>query len=145
MVKPWVEKPRIGMRRASTRPSRVEARGARRAGSTAFTTASTVGFATFQIGYLGLIHATIRHKVVTLLVVGCVVALSGVLFTFVGQDYFPQIDAGEMTLHIRAPSGMRHRVHQAERFAKIETIVKQTMPARGRPDPRQYRAALLQL
>ena len=84
-------------------------------------------FATFQIGYLGLIHATIRHRVVTLLVAGCVVALSGVLFTFVGQDYFPQIDAGEMTLHIRAPSGMRLESTN-ERFAQVETIVRRTIP-----------------
>ena len=84
-------------------------------------------FATFQLGYLGLIHATIRHRVVTLLVVGCVFALSGVLFTFVGQDYFPQIDAGEMTLHVRAPSGMRLESTN-DRFAEIEKVVRRTIP-----------------
>ena len=83
-------------------------------------------FATFQLGYLGLIHATIRHRLVTLLVVGCVFVLSGVLFTFVGQDYFPQIDAGEMTLHVRTPSGMRLESTNA-RFAQIEGVVKKTI------------------
>ena len=53
------------------------------------------GFARFQRGYLGLIHATIRHRIVTLAVVGCVFVLGGVLFTFVGEDYFPQIDSGK--------------------------------------------------
>ena len=84
-------------------------------------------FATFQLGYLGLIHATIRHKVVTLLVAGCVLVLGGVLFTFVGQDYFPQIDAGELTLHVRTPSGMRLESTN-ERFAQIEAVVKRTIP-----------------
>ena len=84
-------------------------------------------FATFQRGYLGMVHATIRHKVVTLLVVGCVFVLGGVLFTFVGQDYFPQIDAGELTLHIRTPSGMRLESTN-ERFSKIEAVVRRTIP-----------------
>ncbi len=84
-------------------------------------------FAKFQLGYLGLIHATIRHRLVTLLVVGCVFVLGGVLFTFVGQDYFPQIDAGELTLHIRTPSGMRIETTE-ERFSAIEKVVRKTIP-----------------
>ena len=84
-------------------------------------------FASFQRGYLGLIHATIRHRFVTLAVVGCVFVLAGVLFTFVGQDYFPQIDAGEMTLHIRVPSGTRIESTET-RFAAIEQVVKKTIP-----------------
>ena len=84
-------------------------------------------FAKFQRGYLGLVHATIRHRFVTLFTVGCVFVLAGVLFTFVGQDYFPQIDSGEMTLHIRVPSGTRIESTQA-RFVEIEKVVKATIP-----------------
>ncbi len=86
-------------------------------------------FAKFQRGYLGLIHATIRHRFVTLLVVACVFAVAGVLFMFVGEDYFPQIDSGQMTLHIRAPSGTRLESTE-ERFVAIEKIVKQTIPGK---------------
>ena len=84
-------------------------------------------FAKFQLGYLGLIHATIRHRFATLLVAGGVFVLAGVLFTFVGQDYFPQIDSGEMTLHIRVPSGMRIESTE-QRFVEIEKVVKATIP-----------------
>ncbi len=87
------------------------------------------GFARFQLGYLGLIHATVRHRVVTLLVVGCVFATAGVLFMFVGEDYFPQIDSGQMTLHVRAPSGTRLESTE-ERFVAIEKVVKQTIPGK---------------
>ena len=87
------------------------------------------GFAAFQLGYLGLIHATIRHRIVTLAVVGFVFVLSGVLFLFVGQDYFPQIDSGQMTLHVRAPSGTRIESTE-ERFVAIEKVVKQTLPGK---------------
>ena len=84
-------------------------------------------FQTFHRGYLGLLHASIAHRFVTLAVAVTVVAIGGVLFTFVGQDYFPVIDSGEMTLHIRAPSGTRLET-TGQRFAEIEKTVRKTMP-----------------
>ncbi len=85
------------------------------------------GFARFQRGYLGLIHATINHRIVTLAVVLCVFCLAGFLFTFVGQDYFPQIDSGAMTLHIRTKSGMRIETTE-QKFAEVEKVVQKTIP-----------------
>ena len=84
-------------------------------------------FQTFHRGYLGLLHASIAHRFVTLGVAGCVLLIGGVLFTFVGQDYFPTIDSGEMTMHIRVPSGTRLET-TGERFAEIEKTVRKTMP-----------------
>ncbi len=84
-------------------------------------------FQTFHRGYLGLLHASIVHRFVTLAVAGTVIAIGGVLFTFIGQDYFPVIDSGEMTLHIRAPSGTRLET-TGQRFAEIEKTVRKTMP-----------------
>ncbi len=84
-------------------------------------------FSKFQRGYLGLIHATIRHRFATLAVVGCVFVLAGALFVFVGEDYFPQIDSGQMTLHIRSPSGTRIETTEAD-FTAIEKVVKETIP-----------------
>lgn len=84
-------------------------------------------FTIFHRAYLGLVHATIRHKLVTLSVVGCIFVIGGGLFTLVGQDYFPQIDGGGMTLHIRAPSGTRLET-TGERFAQVEKVVRKTMP-----------------
>ncbi len=84
-------------------------------------------FATFQSGYLGLLQAAIAHKVVTFGVVGCVLLLGGTLLEFVGTDYFPQVDAGAMTLHIRTRSGQR--IETAEQtFAAVEDVVHQVVP-----------------
>ncbi len=85
------------------------------------------GFTRFQRGYIGLVHATIVHRYATLAVVGCVFLIAGGLFTFVGRDYFPQIDGGEMTLHIRTPSGMRIESTE-DRFVQIEHVVKSAIP-----------------
>ncbi len=83
-------------------------------------------FARFHAGYLGLLHLVIGHRIVTLGVVGVVFVFAAVLFTFVGQDYFPQIDAGELTLHVRTRSGMR--IETAEQtFAAVEDTIRKVI------------------
>ena len=85
------------------------------------------GFTRFQRGYLGLLNAAIGHRLVTLGVLACVLAVGGVLFEFVGQDYFPAVDAGAMTLHVRTRSGMR--IEMAEQtFNAVETAVRDIIP-----------------
>ena len=84
-------------------------------------------FAAFQSAYLGLIHVIVRRRILTVAVVGCVFVLAGVLFMFVGEDYFPQIDSGQMTLHIRTPSGTRIESTET-RFVAIEKAVKGAIP-----------------
>jgi multidrug efflux pump subunit AcrB len=85
------------------------------------------GFTKFHRFYVGLLHVVIRRRTVTLSVAGSIVACAGILFMFVGTDYFPQIDAGQMTLHMRAPSGMR--IEQAEKlFQQVEDTIRQVVP-----------------
>ena len=84
-------------------------------------------FARFQRGYIGLLHGAIDHKLATFAVVGCVLVLGGALLEFVGRDYFPQVDAGAMTLHIRTRPGQRIETAE-QRFAEVEEAVKQVVP-----------------
>jgi multidrug efflux pump subunit AcrB len=83
-------------------------------------------FARFHTGYLGLLHVVIGHRIATFAVVGVVVALSAGLFTFVGQDYFPQIDAGELTLHMRTRAGMRIETAE-QQFGAVEDTIRQVI------------------
>ena len=86
-------------------------------------------FARFHRGYIGLLRGAIDHKLATFAVVGCVLLMGGGLLEFVGRDYFPQVDAGAMTLHIRTRPGQR--IETAERrFAEVEEVVKQVVPPR---------------
>jgi multidrug efflux pump subunit AcrB len=58
-----------------------------------------------------------------------VVAIAAVLFNFVGTDYFPQVDAGQMTLHVRAPPGTR--IEQTEKlFQSVEDTIRDVVPPR---------------
>jgi multidrug efflux pump subunit AcrB len=84
-------------------------------------------FGKFHRGYQGLLQATIAHRLVTGLVVLGVFCGSGVLLLFVGQDYFPQIDAGSMTIHVRTRPGMRIETTE-QTFAKIEDEIRKVVP-----------------
>ncbi|WP_342165385.1 efflux RND transporter permease subunit [Methylobacterium sp. SD21] len=93
----------------------------------AFRDAFERGFTRFHAGYVGLLGAVIRHPGRALAGVTCVFAVTAGLFPFVGQDYFPQIEASQMTLHIRTRPGMR--IEEAEKtFAQVEDTVRQVVP-----------------
>ncbi len=86
------------------------------------------GFTRFRGGYRALLHAAVRRRWVTLSVAGVTLAFGGVLFTFVGQDYFPQIEAGSITLHVRGRSGLR--IEETERlFQQVEDTIRQQVPS----------------
>ena len=44
------------------------------------------------------------------------IALSCLLVPFLGQDFFPQVDAGQFRLHVRAPAGTR--IEETERHLR---------------------------
>src|ERR1700761_4849982 len=84
-------------------------------------------FRSFHGAYVGLLHIVIARRWITLGTAGSVVLVAAVLFNFIGTDYFPQIDAGQMTLHVRAPSG--ERIESAEHlFQQVEDTVRQVIP-----------------
>ncbi len=61
-------------------------------------------------------------------VAGGILVLGGVLFLFVGEDYFPQIQSGQMTLHVRGRAGLR--IEETERlFQQVEDTIRQTVPS----------------
>ena len=85
------------------------------------------GFDKFHRGYVGLLHVVIARRWITLGTAGTIVLVAAVLFSFVGTDYFPQIDAGQMTLHVRAPPGVRIEVAE-KLFQQVEDTIRETVP-----------------
>ncbi len=51
------------------------------------------------------------------------IAVSALLFPFLGRDFFPQVDAGQMRLHVRAPAGTRLEKTQ-QYFADVEAQIR---------------------
>src|SRR6195256_5852801 len=79
-------------------------------------------------GYHRLLERTLEHR----LLVGsafAVFAFSSLgLVLFVGRDFFPYVDSGQMRLHVRCPSGTR--IEEAERvFGAVEEEVRRVVPA----------------
>ena len=55
----------------------------------------------------------------------CLLSLG--LFTFLGEDFFPQVDAGLLRLHVRAHPGLR--VEETARLTdEIEATLRQEIP-----------------
>ena len=86
------------------------------------------GFERFRAGYGALLHAAVGRRWVTLGVAGATLAIGGVLLMFVGEDYFPQIEAGQLTLHVRGQAGLR--IEETERlFQQVEDTIRQQVPS----------------
>jgi CzcA family heavy metal efflux pump len=51
-----------------------------------------------------------------------------VLVPFLGEDFFPQTDSGQFTIHVRAPSGMRIE-ETARLFDQVETEIRREIPS----------------
>ena len=84
-------------------------------------------FARFKGGYVSLLRIVLARRFPTLAVVGAMLAVGGTLFFVVGEDYFPQIDAGQMTLHVRAYPGTR--IEEAEKlFQDVEDTIRDVVP-----------------
>ena len=87
------------------------------------------GFDRFRDFYGWLLTAILRRRVLTPLVAISVVAGAVVLALFVGSDFFPQVDAGLIQLHVRAPA--RTRIERTEQiFHAIEDNIRQQIPAK---------------
>ena len=85
------------------------------------------GFARFGLGYASLLAAALRHRLRTTAAALVFLALGGALLPFVGQDYFPQIQSSQMTLHIRTRPGMR--LETAEKvFSQVGDVVREIVP-----------------
>jgi multidrug efflux pump subunit AcrB len=53
--------------------------------------------------------------------------LSGALYPALGRDFFPEVDAGQIRLHIRAPTGTR--IEETARLAdEVEAAIRQLVP-----------------
>ena len=86
------------------------------------------GFARFRDGYIALLHAAVHRRWVTGGVAGAILVTGGVLFLFIGQDYFPAIQSGQLTLHVRGRSGLR--IEETERlFQQVEDTIREQVPS----------------
>src|SRR3954466_8100101 len=86
------------------------------------------GFARFQEAYGNMLAIVLANRGIVLGAGALVVALSATLPFVVGLDFFPNVDAGQMRLHFRAPIGTR--LEETERLvARLEARIRDIVPA----------------
>ena len=85
------------------------------------------GIERFREGYGRLLAAVLEHRPFTLIVSLLVGVTSAALLFVVGTDFFPDVDAGLMKLHLRAPSGTR--IEETEKLVEqVEARIRQLIP-----------------
>ena len=86
-------------------------------------------FELMRSSYASLLHWCLDHRGLVLTGFAIFVAASLGLAVFIGRDFFPTVDSGQMRLHARAPSGTRIETTETI-FADIEREIRQVIPAR---------------
>jgi multidrug efflux pump subunit AcrB len=86
-------------------------------------------FELMRSSYASLLHWCLDHRGMVLTGFGLFVVASLSLAGFVGRDFFPTVDSGQMRLHAQAPPGTRVE-RTEEYFANIEREIRQVIPAR---------------
>jgi multidrug efflux pump subunit AcrB len=85
------------------------------------------GFEHMRENYAGLLRRLLASRVIIPLAAVVVLALGAVMFFFVGRDFFPLIDGGQIELHVRAPPGTR--IENTEQiFQAVENKIRQIIP-----------------
>ena len=85
------------------------------------------GFTRLRAGYHDLLALAIAHRGLFIGGFLCFIAASFLLTPFLGRNFFPQVDGGQIMLHVRAPVGMRIE-ETAARFNETEKAIREIIP-----------------
>jgi multidrug efflux pump subunit AcrB len=85
------------------------------------------GYIWVRTGYTELLGSFISKRSRAFLLTGALVASAFLLMPFVGRDFFPNVDAGQLRLHVRAPSGTRLENTKLI-FSRVEEELRRVIP-----------------
>jgi multidrug efflux pump subunit AcrB len=80
-------------------------------------------FHRFREAYRNALAWALSQPKATVLAFLAIMVLSLPLFPLLGRDFFPEVDAGQMRLHVRAPPGTRLETTQQD-FAQVEAAIR---------------------
>src|ERR1700726_542381 len=89
------------------------------------------GFERFRRGYVRALTMLLMRRSIIPIVAVAMLVLGGVMLPLVGRDFFPEIDGGQIKLHVRAPAATR--IETTERiFQEVEDKIREVIPERDR-------------
>src|ERR1700704_5789437 len=86
------------------------------------------GFLALTNAYEGTLDWTLEHRTIALTAFLAFAIASLALFPFIGSDFFPTVDAGQLRLHVRCPAGTRIESTEAY-FQHVEDYIRKVIPA----------------
>jgi multidrug efflux pump subunit AcrB len=84
-------------------------------------------FETVRQGYKELLEMALASRPIFIPCFLAIVLLSFSLIPWLGRNFFPTVDAGQMIIHVRAPIGTRIEESSAL-FARVEHAIRQVIP-----------------
>jgi multidrug efflux pump subunit AcrB len=85
------------------------------------------GFERVRLGYRELLTMALAHRAVFVLGFFAFVLASFALTPYLGRDFFPSVDAGQILMHARSQVGTRVE-ENANHFAEIQKAIRQVIP-----------------
>lgn len=80
----------------------------------------------FKGGYVRSLRRALDRKLAVLLAIMVVVGGSGLLFPLIGRELFPQVDSGQFSILMRAPSGTRIERTESH-VTNVERVIRQAI------------------
>ena len=84
-------------------------------------------FERFRRSYAGLLELCLAHRGRVLALFLAFFSASWLLLPYIGQDFFPDVDAGQIALHLRAHSGTR--IEETARLTDlVDKVIREEIP-----------------
>jgi multidrug efflux pump subunit AcrB len=93
-----------------------------------FNVAFNAAFLRAQNAYALRLRRFIANRPRALIACACVLASAFLLLPFVGRDFFPEVDAGQIRLHVRVPAGTRIE-ETSVLISRVEQTIRTLIPA----------------
>ena len=85
------------------------------------------GFERFREGYRDMLTLALRHRPTFVVGFLAFVGASFLMVPYLGQNFFPSVDAGQILMHVRGQIGTRLE-ESANQFADIQKAVRKIIP-----------------
>src|SRR5438874_1434688 len=85
------------------------------------------GFEKLRARYVNALRWCLEHRPIVFAGMGALVLVSCCLIPFLGRDFFPSVDAGQLRLHVRALAGTRLESTE-ERFFQVGRVSREVLP-----------------
>ena len=84
-------------------------------------------FERIRVAYQGVLHLALQHRRKLIAGVLCFSLASMALVPSLGEDFFPNVDGGQIKLHVRAPTGTR--IEETTKLCdQVSAVIQQTIP-----------------